>query len=207
MGVKIRAINQPTRTAKQFQGLRRNPCSREPAVLRPRAFSLTPRQHCKAFAAKRKFFVKDEAKPPRTGSRRYRERKRSFMKFGNVSKGLLLGLALLLATSVFAASNKGSMQLLDPVTVSGKQLPAGDYSVKWDGSGPNVELNILKGNKVVATTPARLIDLNQKANNDAAVVKSNDDGSRSLAEIHFGGKKYGLAIGQETAMDGSGSSK
>jgi len=84
------------------------------------------------------------------------------MKFANVSKGLLLGLALLLATSVFAATNKGSMQLVDPVTVSGKQLPAGDYSVKWDGSGPNVELSILKGNKVVATTPARLIDLSQK---------------------------------------------
>ena len=129
------------------------------------------------------------------------------MKFANVSKGLLLGLALLLATSVFAASNKGSVQFMDSVTVSGKQLPAGDYSVKWEGNGPNVELNILKGNKVVATTPARLIDLSQKANNDAAVVKSNDDGSRSLAEIHFGGKKYGLAIGQETAMDGSGSSK
>jgi hypothetical protein len=129
------------------------------------------------------------------------------MKFGNISKGLLLGLALLLATSVFAASNKGSMQLLGPVTVSGKQLPAGDYSVKWDGNGPSVELNILKGNKVVATTPARLIDLSEKPNNDAAVVKSNDDGSRSLAEIRFGGKKYALAIGQETAsMDGSGSS-
>jgi hypothetical protein len=129
------------------------------------------------------------------------------MKFTNFSKGLLLGLALLLATSAFAASNKGSMQLLDPVTVSGKQLPAGDYSVKWDGAGPNVELSILRGSKVVAATPARLIDLNQKTNGDAAVVKNNDDGSKSLSEIRFGGKRYALAIGQETAsMEGSGSS-
>jgi hypothetical protein len=127
------------------------------------------------------------------------------MKLAHVSKGLLLGLALLLATSAFAASNKGSMQLLDPVTISGKQLPAGDYLVKGDGSGPNVELNILKGNKVVATTPARVIDLSQKPNGDAAIIKSNDDGSRSLQEIHFGGKKYALAVGQETAsMEGSG---
>jgi hypothetical protein len=129
------------------------------------------------------------------------------MKFVNFSKGLLLGLALLLATSVFAASNKGSMQLLDPVTVSGKQLPAGDYSVKWDGNGPNVEVNILRGNKVVATTPARLIDLPQKPNNDSAVVQRNGDGSSSLTEIQFGGKKYALAIGSESAsMDGSGGS-
>ena len=130
------------------------------------------------------------------------------MKFQSIWKSLLVGLALLLATSAFAAANKGSMQLLDPVTVSGKQLPAGDYSVKWDGNGPNVEVNILKGNKVVATIPARVIDLSQKPERDAAVVRNNDDGSRSLAEIHFGGKTYGLAVGTESAsMDGSGSSK
>jgi hypothetical protein len=130
------------------------------------------------------------------------------MKFANISKGLLLGLALLLATSAFAAANQGSMQLQDPVTVSGKQLRAGDYSVKWDGNGPNVQLSILKGNKVVATTPARLIDLNEKSNNDAAVVQNNGDGSKSLAEIHFSGKKYALAIGSDSAsMDGNGSSK
>jgi len=115
---------------------------------------------------------------------------------------------LLLATSAFAAANKGSVVFLTPVTVGGKQLPAGDYSVKWDGAGPNVEVNILKNNKVVLTTPARLIDLSQKPESDAAVVRQDSDGSRSLTEIHFGGKKYALAIGSESAsMDGSGSSK
>ena len=67
------------------------------------------------------------------------------MTTSKIYKGLLLGLALLLATSVFAATNKGSMQVTDPLTVNGKQLPAGDYTVKWDGAGPNVELNILSG--------------------------------------------------------------
>jgi hypothetical protein len=130
------------------------------------------------------------------------------MKFQSFSKSMLMGLALLLATSAFAAANKGSVQFLDPVTISGKQVPAGDYSVKWDGNGPNVELNILKGSKVVATTPARLVDLSDKSNNDAALVKKNDDGSKSLSEIRFGGKKYALAIGSETSsMDGNGSSK
>jgi hypothetical protein len=130
------------------------------------------------------------------------------MKFANISKGLLLGLALLLATGAFAVVNKGSMQITDSVTVSGKQLPAGDYSVKWDGNGPNVELNILKGNKVVLTTSAHLIDLSQKPETDAAVVKNNTDGSRSLTEIHFSGKKYALAFGDESSsMDAGGSSK
>jgi hypothetical protein len=41
------------------------------------------------------------------------------MKFTEISKGLLLGLAVLLATSAFAA-NKGTVQLQDAVTVNGK---------------------------------------------------------------------------------------
>ena len=127
------------------------------------------------------------------------------MKASKISKGLLLGLALLLATSAFAA-NKGSLQVSDEVTVSGKQLARGEYTVKWEGDGPNVELNILQGKKVVATTPARLIDLNRSADGDSAVVRKNDDGSRTLAEIRFAGKKYALALGNESAKAEAGDS-
>ena len=74
------------------------------------------------------------------------------MSVSKISKGLLLGLALLLATSGFAA-NKGSLQVDDPVTVNGKQLAAGEYTVKWDGAGPNVELNIMKGKNVSPPCP------------------------------------------------------
>ena len=127
------------------------------------------------------------------------------MKSTQLSKGLLLGLALLLATSAFAA-NKGSLQVSDPVTVSGKQLAPGAYTVEWEGNGPNVELNILQGKKVVATMPARLIDLNRSADGDSAVVRKNDDGSRTLAEIRFAGKKYALALGNESAKAEAGDS-
>jgi hypothetical protein len=125
------------------------------------------------------------------------------MKESKMFPGLLLGLALLLATSAFAA-NKGSLQVSDPVTVSGKQLAAGDYTVKWEGNGPSVELNILQGNRVVATAPARLIDLNRSSDNNAAVTKLNGDGSKALSEIRFSGKKYALTIGEESAKAEAG---
>jgi len=127
------------------------------------------------------------------------------MKSSKISKGLMLGLALLLATSAFAA-NKGSLQVSDPVMVSGKQLAAGDYIVKWEGNGPNVELNILQGKRVVATIPARLIDLDRSADGNSAVVRKNDDGTKTLAEIRFAGKKYALALGNESAKADSGDS-
>ena len=125
----------------------------------------------------------------------------------NISTGLLLGLTLLLATSVFAANNKGSVQTLSTVTVNGKTLPAGDYSLKWEGTGSNIQLNILKNNKVVATTPARLVDLQQSPTQDQAVVKNNEDGTKSLSEVRFSGKKYALQIGEEPSAEMSGSTK
>jgi hypothetical protein len=125
------------------------------------------------------------------------------MNASKFSKGLLLGLTLLLATSVFAA-NKGSLQVSDPVTVNGKQLGAGDYTVKWEGNGPNVELNILRGKNVVATVPARMVDLDRVPNRDSAVTSLNPDGQKSLSEIRFSGKKYALAVGSQTAQAGSG---
>ncbi len=120
------------------------------------------------------------------------------MKASKISKGLLLGLALLLATSVFAA-NKGTLQVGDSVTVNGKPIAAGEYTVKWEGNGPNVELNILRGKNVVATTPARMVDLERTPERDSALIIVNEDGHKSLNEIRFLGKKYALAIGAETA--------
>jgi len=130
------------------------------------------------------------------------------MNYKNTVKGLLLGLTVLLATSVFAASNKGSLETLSSITVNGTTLPAGSYQLKWEGTGSNVQLNILKGSKVVATTPARLVDLQQSPNQDQAVMKNNGDGSKSLAEVRFGGKKYALQVGGEAnSAEMSGSTK
>jgi hypothetical protein len=119
-------------------------------------------------------------------------------------KGWLLGLCLLLAVSAFAA-NRGSLQVSSPLSVGGAQLAAGDYTVTWDGNGPGVELNILKGKNVIAKVPARLVDLKGSPDRDAAVVKMNGDGSRTLAQIRFSGRKYAVEIGDEAAgSSGSG---
>jgi len=126
------------------------------------------------------------------------------MSASKISKGLLLGLALLLATSVFAA-NKGSMEVIDPLTVNGKQLPAGDYTVKWEGTGPTVELNILRGKNVVATVPARMVDLQSSPSRNLLITSVNSDGQKALNEIRFSGKKFAFAVNAESAKAETGS--
>jgi hypothetical protein len=128
------------------------------------------------------------------------------MNTRKIAKGVVLGMALLMAASALAAS-KGSLQLMDPVTLNGKQLAAGDYSLEWDGTGSNVQLSVLHGKKVVATAPAQVINLEQSPNHSAAIIKNNGDGKRVLADIHFSGKKYALAIADSPQSESGNSTK
>ena len=98
------------------------------------------------------------------------------MKFATVTKSAVMGLALLFASSAFAAS-KANLTLNHPTTVNGTQLKAGDYKLEWEGSGPDVQLSIVKGKNVVAKVPAKVVELNNKASNDAAVLKDNGNGT------------------------------
>jgi len=128
------------------------------------------------------------------------------MKFATVSKSVVMGLAVLLASSAFAAT-KANLHLSGTTMISGTKLKAGDYKLEWDGTGPSVEVSIVQGKNVVAKVPAKVVDLSAPSQGDAAVVQTNNDGSSTLTSARFGGKKYALDLG--AASDGmqSGSSK
>jgi len=129
------------------------------------------------------------------------------MKFATVSKSLVLGLALVLASSAFA-STKGNLQLTSAVTVNGTQLKAGEYKVQWDGGGPDVEISILQGKNVVAKLPAHVVELQTPSNNDAAVTRQNGSGPNSLTGLRFQGKKISLELSEAgTGMQAGGSSQ
>lgn len=128
------------------------------------------------------------------------------MKFATVSKTLAMGLALLLASSAFAAT-KGEMTLLSPATVNGTNLKAGDYKLQWDGTGTDVQVTILQGKNVVTKVPAKVVDLSAPSPNNAALLNTAENGQRTLAGARFSGKKYALQIGQSSDEMQAGSSK
>ncbi len=128
------------------------------------------------------------------------------MKCATVSKSLVMGLALLLASSAFAAT-KADLHLNDPTTVNGTRLKAGDYKLSWEGTGPDVEVSIMQGKTVLAKAAAKVVGLNSPAPNTAAVVTSNSDGTRTLAGARFGGKKFALELADASDAMQSGSSK
>jgi hypothetical protein len=128
------------------------------------------------------------------------------MKFATVSKSLVMGLALLMASSAFAAT-KATVNLLSPASVNGTKLKAGEYKLEWDGSGPNVEVSIMQGKTVLAKVPAKIVELPLPSQNSAAVVMRHDDGTNTLAGIRFERKKFALEIGESSDGMQAGSSK
>ena len=109
-------------------------------------------------------------------------------------KALFVLFALLVVTvGALAADGTGNLTLRYPVQLKGKQLPAGDYKVKWQGNGPSVDVTVLEGKKTVATTTATMKELNSPAPYDSVMYKT-DGQAKALGEIQFGGKKSALVF-------------
>jgi len=108
---------------------------------------------------------------------------------------MFLALVLLPVTSLFAGtdSHKGSFTISSSVQLAGKQLSPGDYTVKWEGSGPTTQVNIIQSGKVVATVPARVQTLEQKPDQDGVALKTVN-GVTTMTAIQFQGKSYSLEM-------------
>ena len=125
------------------------------------------------------------------------------MKTSKVFAAVLGGLAILVASSALAA-DKGSMKLFDPTTVNGTQLSPGEYEVQWEGTGSDVQLKVLRGNKVVATTSATIVQLKAPGKQNATSTRNDGDHGKALTEISFRGRNYSLAVGSESAQKTDG---
>lgn len=128
------------------------------------------------------------------------------MKFATISKSVILGLALLLASSAFAAT-KANLHLNNPTLVNGTTLKPGDYKLEWEGNGPNIDVNVMQGKTVLAKIPAKVVDLSTPAAASAAVVQRNSNGTANLTGARFEGKKFALELGESSDSMQAGSSK
>lgn len=118
----------------------------------------------------------------------------------------ILTLSLLLATSAFAggSSHKGTFKVSDNVQVAGKSLAAGEYVIKWDGTGPDVQATISQDGKVVATVPAKVVELPQKPSNGTAEVQNGASGNGKLSQVQFAGQKYALEFSGSSGGSAAG---
>jgi len=107
----------------------------------------------------------------------------------SIMTALVIAAAVVLATSAFATN----ITVSQPMTLNGKQVAPGQYKVVYTGSGSDVQVNLLQGKNTVATAPARIEELGNKARFDA-VVTDDAGGNHAIKQIMLGGKKQVLVF-------------
>jgi hypothetical protein len=112
------------------------------------------------------------------------------VKNASIIRIALAALAIFVTTAAFASS-KGSFYLTSPSTIGNIRLPAGEYSVEWTGTEPNLQLKIKREGKLMATVPTKWVRLQDASPYNAAVV-DHAEGKSELQQIRFLGKIQAL---------------
>jgi len=109
---------------------------------------------------------------------------------------LLMAFAILLPVSALARErNEGKINLYDSAQIGKTVLKPGTYTVKWMGSGPQVQVSVLQNKDTVATTTGTLKEENN-IHQDAVVLNEapNHAAPEEVAEIDFGSRKEALVL-------------
>jgi len=113
----------------------------------------------------------------------------------------VLALSLMLAITAFAKPRSENITLYHDATVNGTNLPAGEYTVKYDVEGSNAQVRFMQGNKQVAAATGQVKTLSKKTGS-SQVVLDTEGNMRSISEIDFGGKDEALTFGSNGTAAG-----
>src|SRR5689334_21633769 len=106
-------------------------------------------------------------------------------------------LALLSATLLLTAAyakNEANITLGGPTEINSHQLPSGDYKVRWDGTGNSVQVQIVQGKKVVATSAAEVVPQAAAVDHTQTILVKQDNGTRKLQRIDLPRQKVSLVF-------------
>jgi hypothetical protein len=116
----------------------------------------------------------------------------------------LFGAAVMCGSTVLAGEvNKVTIKTDETLNVEGKSLNPGTYKVEWNGTGPNVQVKMVKGKDIVATFPAHVQQQGVQNPANAYGSKAEANGTRELTAIYVGGKRDVLQLQPNSASQQS----
>ena len=110
-------------------------------------------------------------------------------------KLVLQTIFILLLVSFPAQANESRPFFLNTaVTMNGAQVPAGLYSLSWESQNSKVRVTLSKDGRFFAAAHGIWVKSAVQYSEDAALLRVNSDGSRSLMEIRLAGVKKTIVI-------------
>ena len=113
------------------------------------------------------------------------------MKFKIVVQTMVI---LLFVSFPAWANNSHPFFLRTAVTMNGAEIPAGIYDLSWESHNSRVRVTLWKDGRFFATAEGTWAKNGVKYENDAALLRVNSDGSRSLVEIRLAGVKKTIVL-------------
>jgi hypothetical protein len=113
------------------------------------------------------------------------------MKFKLVVAATMI---LLLASFSAHAKNSRPFYLRTAVTLNGAEVPADLYNLSWESRNSTVSVTLWKDGRFIATAQGIWVKHGVKYTEDAALLRVNSDGSRSLVEIRMAGIKKTIVL-------------
>ncbi len=113
------------------------------------------------------------------------------MKFKLVVQTIVI---LLLVSLPARANNSRPFYLRTAVTMNGAEVPAGLYGLSWESQNSKVRVTLWKDGRFFATAQGTWVKNGAKYTGDAALLRVNSDGSRSLVEIRLAGVKKTIVL-------------
>lgn len=108
-------------------------------------------------------------------------------------RATLFVFALTMSVAAFAGSKSETVVLYGDTQISGKTLPAGEYTVKYEPSGSNAQVKFLRNGKEVATANGQMKQLTSKPDHNQ-VITQDAGNSRTLSEIDFSHSGTGVTF-------------
>ena len=93
-------------------------------------------------------------------------------------------IAALSLPATAGSKQSGKVSFSSNVSVGGTQLHPGDYVVRWDGLGPDVQVRFIHEGEEVVSVPGTL-QTKESYYEVAATTHPGENGTRVLAEIAF----------------------
>jgi hypothetical protein len=115
------------------------------------------------------------------------------MKSHRYTTALLLAASLLPATAFAKDKAEPKFSLEYTAQLGNAELAPGTYKLQWEGTGDNVQVNVLQHGKIVATASAKVVESAKPA--DASEVTYGMVGDKkTVNEIDFSKSKQSLVF-------------
>ena len=111
-----------------------------------------------------------------------------------VKRFVFVLVVLLIASLPTYADNSRPFFLRTAATLNGAEVPAGIYQLSWEAHSSTVRVTLSKDGRFIATAQGTWAKHGIKYPDDAALLRVNSDGSRSLVEIRLAGMKRTIVL-------------